>query len=254
METISAREFYDRLAKVFDVMTNWPERLNYEMPFIEEIFNRHQARCVLDTACGTGWHSITLAKKGYAAAGCDASPAMIEQARTNAVRSQVDVRFEVADFSQLDRFHQKFDALLCLGNSLPHLLSKAKLLNALDQMQARLNPGGLAMFHNLNYDLRLKTRPRFFAVEGNADTLIWRFADYGTDFITFHTSLFERDTSNLQKWSVHVNSTLQKPWLAQDLDHALKKAGFQKMEYFGGLDGSAYDREKSGDVVILAQA
>jgi glycine/sarcosine N-methyltransferase len=252
METVSATEFYDRLARAFDVMTDWAARLKQEMPFMEGILTRVRAQSVLDVACGTGWHAIALARKGYAAAGCDASPAMIEQARANACRVSVNVPFEVADFSQVGKIPGTFEAILCLGNSLPHLLSRDQLGDTFGQMRMKLKPGGVLILHNLNYDLRLKTKPRFFAVEGNAEMLVWRFADYGTGVITFHTALFERSPSPPPKWSVRVNSTLQKPWLAQDYRDALAGAGFQNIEFFGALDGSPYEADKSGDLVIVA--
>ena len=166
METLNSTEFYDRLAKAFDVMTDWKSRLAHEMPFIQRTLDRHNARTLLDAACVTGWHSIALAQKGYMVAGCDASPAMIERARTNAAQAGVKVRFEVSDFSQLDKFSATFDAILCLGNSLPHLLSQEALVDALRQIRARLNSGGVVILHDLNYDLRLKTKPRFFSANG----------------------------------------------------------------------------------------
>ncbi len=166
MEPLQSTEFYDRLARAFDVMTDWPARLAFEMPFIQRTLNQHNARSVLDTACGTGWHAIALAQKGYTTAGCDASPAMIERARTNAAQAGVNVRFETADFQRLDLFPGKFDAILCLGNSLPHLLSREELVAAFGQILGRLDHGGVVILHNLNYDLRLKTKPRFFPPAG----------------------------------------------------------------------------------------
>ena len=80
MNTLHSTEFYNRLARAFDIMTDWESRLAHEMPFIQRTLDRYNVRSVLDTACGTGWHSIALARKGSMAAGCDASPAMIEQA------------------------------------------------------------------------------------------------------------------------------------------------------------------------------
>ena len=257
MEPLQSTEFYDRLARAFDVMTDWPARLAFEMPFIQRTLNQQNARSVLDTACGTGWHAIALAQKGYTTAGCDASPAMIERARANATQARVNVRFETADFQRLDLFPGKFDAILCLGNSLPHLLSREELVAAFEQILGRLEHGGLIILHNLNYDLRLKTKPRFFFASGSADTLVWRFADYGAQFITFHTALFERknpkESTQTPSWSVEVNSTLQRPWLSRELDDALTQAGFGDIRHFGGLDGSAYEPEKSGDLVIVAQ-
>ncbi len=258
METLSSTEFYDRLAKAFDVMTDWQTRLAQEMPFLQRTLDEHNARTILDTACGTGWHVITLAQKGYAGAGCDASPAMVERARANAAQAGVQVRFEVAGFAGLSMFPEKLDAVLCLGNSLPHLLSREELAGALRQMRERLVPGGVLILHNLNYDLRWKKKPRFFSANGSADTLVWRFADYGPEFITFHTALFERNSAEgsrgVASWSVQVNSTLQRPLLQQDLDEALTLAGMDDIWHFGGLDGSAFNREESPDLVIVAGA
>lgn len=258
MEPLSSNEFYNRLARAFDVMTDWPARLAQEMPFLQRTLDRHRARTILDTACGTGWHGITLAQKGYSVAGCDASPQMIEQARANAHRARVKVRFEVADFVGLDKFSETFDALLCLGNSLPHLLSQEKLVEALRQMRGRLHPGGVLILHNLNYDMRMKKKPRFFAANGSALALVWRFADYGPEFITFHTALFEGKAEEADpqsvSWSVQVNSTLQRPLRQKDLDEALARSGFGALQHFGGLDGSPFAEENSGDLVIVAQA
>ena len=302
MEPLPSTEFYDRLARAFDVMTDWPTRLGFEMPFIQRTLNQHKVRSVLDTACGTGWHAIALAQRGYTAAGCDASRAMIERARANAARERVNVHFETADFEGLDLFPGKFNAILCLGNSLPHLLTGQELNAAFGKFLGRLDRGGVVILHNLNYDLRLKTKPRFFSASGNADALVWRFADYGPESITFHTALFERKIPEktakglpadsfppfvkggeggfsegapkqiplcppfskedleagkkpgVASWSVEVNSTLQRPWLSRDYDDALTRAGFGNIQHFGGLDGSPYEPERSGDLVIVALA
>jgi SAM-dependent methyltransferase len=258
METLHSNEFYDRLARLFDVMTDWQKRLTLEMPFLQRTLDRHQARTILDTACGTGWHAITLAKKGYTAAGCDASPQMIEQARANSAKAQANVRFEVAGFNQLNHFTETFDAVLCLGNSMPHLLSQEALVEAMQQMRGNLRRGGVLILQNLNYDMRMKKKPRFFAANGNDEALVWRFADYGPQFITFHTALFERKTEGARQeavsWSVEVNSTLHRPLLQRDADEALVQAGFGNLRHFGGLDGSPFEKEKSGNLVIVAQA
>jgi 2-polyprenyl-3-methyl-5-hydroxy-6-metoxy-1,4-benzoquinol methylase len=252
MEIVGAEEFYSRLAGAFDVMTDWPKRLAFEMPFLEKTLKAHAALSVLDMACGTGRHSIAFSQRGFTAAGADVSQAMIERARINAAESRVSVAFEVADFSSLEKVPGRFDALLCLGNSLPHLLSEPALREALGRMRGKIKPGGLIIIHNLNYDLRWEKKPRFFAAEGSAEMVVWRFADYGEEFITFHTAVFERQASESPRWSVKVNSTLQKPWQREDLDRILTQEGFQNLEHFGALDGRAYNANESGDLVIVA--
>ena len=59
---------------------------------------------------------------------------------------------------------------------------------------------------------------------------------------------------SVASWSVEVNSTLQRPWLSRDFDDALTRAGFGDIQHFGGLDGSPYEPERSGDLVIVALA
>ena len=258
MGVLDSNEFYNRLARVFDVMTDWEKRLALEMPFLQRTLDQNGARSVLDTACGTGWHTIALAQRGYRAAGCDASPVMIEMARENAAKAKTGARFEVADFSQLDKFSETFDTVLCLGNSLPHLLSREALVKALQQMRGKLRAGGVLILHNLNYDMRVVKKPRFFSANGSEEALVWRFADYGPELITFHTALFEKktgeDSPKSVSWSVQVNSTLHRPVLQGDLDRALEQAGFSDLRHFGGLDGSAFEKDQSGDLVIVALA
>ena len=71
---------------------------------------------------------------------------MVEQARLNAQEAGVQVRFEIAGFGELAHTFgaASFDALLCLGNSLPHLLSRNDLDKTLADFAATLKPGGYA--------------------------------------------------------------------------------------------------------------
>lgn len=243
--------FYDRLAAVYDVMNDWPARLAFELPWLDSTLAAHGTRRVLDVACGTGQHVIALAQRGYAAGGADASPAMITAARGSAAAAGIEAAFVVSDLLELDaRIDEVFDAVLCLGNSLPHLLTQDQLVAALRQMRGRLVDGGLLVLHDLNYDLRMQTRPRFFAASGNAQTLVWRLADYDDGGITFHTALFQWNGS---AWTVEVNSTRQRPLLAADLREALRQAGFGPVEFYGALDGRPFDAAASGDLVVVAR-
>jgi SAM-dependent methyltransferase len=57
---------------------------------------------VLDPGCGTGEHTIHLARAGYDVLGIDVSEHAVEQARANADQRGVTARFEVADALQLE--------------------------------------------------------------------------------------------------------------------------------------------------------
>ena len=175
---------YDDFSADYDRFMNWPARLAAEMPFIEGQLQAIGARRVLDVACGTGMHAVALAQRGYSVAGADFSTGMVERARANAataapVLSAVEggeVRFEVAGFGELalafgsstpgaasSGRHSPtgFDGLLCLGNSLPHLLTPADLRTAMEDFAACLRPGGLLLIQNRNFDAVLARRGRW---------------------------------------------------------------------------------------------
>jgi SAM-dependent methyltransferase len=130
MDTTTA--FYDALAPMFDVMTDWDARLTAEGPFLQAQLDAVGARRVLDAACGSGGHALWLARQGYEVAGVDVSPVMIDLARQKARAARLDVKFRVADLANLQPANPEpataYDAVFCLGNSLPHLLTQADLV------------------------------------------------------------------------------------------------------------------------------
>jgi len=268
---LDSRDFYDRQAAIYEVMNDWPSRLSLELPFIRRVLEEVAARTVLDVACGSGHHAVALARECYSTCGADASARMVAQAKCNAAKAGVSIEFKQANFADIGaQFDRTFDAVLCLGNSLPHVLTETEQLAALAAMHKQLRAGGVLILQNLNYDLRWKTRPRFFALnpvtlEGQT-ALIWRMADYhdpgtrvpGRDgpcpepgLITFHIATIEQDASD--KWQASVKSTLQRPLFAADLTRWLTKIGFKDVALFGGMDASTFDPGSSTDLVIVAR-
>jgi len=254
---IGSEAFYDRLARFYDVMNDWESRLAHEGPFIRRILDSHGARRVLDVACGTGRHALALRQWGYEAIGADASPQMIRQAQANALAARLEVPFVVATFEALPQVPgAPFDAVLCLGNSLPHVTDLAALDAALTAMKQAVRPGGVVLLHNLNYDRRWVQRPRFFKLDAGVldghEVLVWRMADYGESTIIFHTALFQKDAAG--QWSVEVNSTLQWPLFRADLEERLLRAGFEQIRAYGSLQGEPFDSQRSEDLVMTAVA
>ena len=254
-------DFYDALAPMFDVMTDWDARLALEGPFLHAALEQVGARRVLDAACGSGGHALWLARQGYEVYGADASPVMIALARQKAADAGVAVRFETAELSGLAVPFDDvapFDAVLCLGNSLPHLLSQEALAEALAAMAALLRPGGLLLLQDLNYDLRWRVQPRWFAAQGGEldgqEVLVWRFADYlpEDERIAFHVGLFSKTPDG---WKVAVHTTPQRPLFERDLMAGLEGAGFAQIETYGrmALPAEPFDVAHSGDLVVTAR-
>ncbi|MDW8072533.1 MAG: class I SAM-dependent methyltransferase, partial [Anaerolineae bacterium] len=231
--------------------------LAYEMDFIRCQLAAIGAHRVLDAACGTGWHAIALAQAGYAVTGADLSVNMLERARRNAAEMAVHpVHFVVAGFGQLRQAVEGlYDALLCLGNSLPHVLTDAQLHTTLADFGALLRPGGLLLIQNRNFDAVMHTRNRWMTPQwyrqGDQEQLFVRFYDFNADnTLTFNVLILERTGDGA--WTQRAEATLLRPWRSDELCDALAINGFANCTLYGDMTGSQFEATTSGDLVITA--
>jgi glycine/sarcosine N-methyltransferase len=220
----------------------------------------------LDAACGTGMHAIALAKLGYLAAGADLSAGMIARARTNAALAGVKVRFEAAGFGELAQTfilsdpanHTKapaYEAVVCLGNSLPHVLTSRELTATLDDFAGCLHPGGLLLVQNRNFEAVMSHRERWMEPqafrEGDKEWLFLRFYDFDPDgLLTFNILTLKRE--NKADWTQQATTTRLLPLRQVDLVGPLSQAGFIDVKWYGNMVGAAFDPEASSNLVFTA--
>ncbi|NLE75707.1 MAG: class I SAM-dependent methyltransferase [Chloroflexi bacterium] len=248
---------YDDFSQDYDRFVDWPGRLAVELPFLEARLKEGGARRVLDAACGTGMHALALAERGYEAAGADVSPGMIQQAQANAAGARLSAQWAVAAFGELKAaFPAPFDAVLCLGNSLPHVLTPAALAETLSDFAACLRPGGLLLVQNRNFDAVLRERQRWMEPQGHRsgdrEWLFLRFYDFEADGqITFHVVRLQRQGD--APWSQAITSTRLWPQQRADLEPALQAAGFGQVTLWGNLQGAPFRPESSPNLVLAAR-
>jgi len=251
--SLSQVPLYDALAVDYDRFVNWEGRLSQELPFFTSLFQRHGVRRVLDAACGTGHHAIALVQKGHQVVGADLSAPMVSRAEENASGYGVDVTFAVAGLGGYAALGQTFDAAICLGNSLPHLLSGPAVEEALADFAAVLRPGGVLVIQNRNFDRVWRERERFMAPQSFQDAkgewIFVRFYDFHQESLTFNMIRLRRTAEG---WSQDVESTKLRPIFAQDLISALAMAGFEPITLHGSYDGSPFDPAGSGDLIAVA--
>jgi SAM-dependent methyltransferase len=246
---------YDALAVDYDRFVNWEGRLAHELPFFLSLFRAHGVSYVLDAACGTGHHAFSLSSRGYTVAGADLSTRMIEQGRQNAVAQDVEVSFKVAGLGELvEAFGAgSQDAVLCLGNSLPHLLSAAELQRALVDFAGVLRPGGLAIVQNRNFDRVWAEQDRFMPPQSYRDAqgewLFVRFYDFHPETVTFNMIRLWRTEGD---WQYSVEATELRPIFHDDLVAGLGAAGFGEIRLYGSYEGSAFEPTQSGDLIAVA--
>lgn len=121
--------------------------MDYEgdVDFLESTFQRYgrgPTKAVLDLGCGTGGHSLPLARRGYRVVGVDSSRGMLTIAAANAQRDHVPVEFRRGDMRDF-RAPGIFDAGLCMFGAFGYLTSGSDARRALLCVRRHLRPGGL---------------------------------------------------------------------------------------------------------------
>ena len=248
---------YDDIGADYDRFVNWPSRLEAELPLIERELEAIGARRIMDAACGTGMHAIALAQRGYQVAAADLSAGMVEQGQANAAAAGVDIDFRVAGFGELaEQASQQFDAVLCLGNSLPHVLTPEGLRCTLEDFAACLRPDGLLLVQNRNFDAVLSERDRWMAPqayrEPGTEWLFLRFYDFEPDGrLAFNLVTLRREDGG--QWHQRAGSTRLWPLRQEELKMALNAVGFVEISLWGDMAGAPLDPDLSPNLVAGAR-
>jgi len=138
---------YSVLAEIYDAVM---KDVDYEVwtDYIDEIImmHHHEARDVLELACGTGTMALSMEELGYYnITATDLSPEMIEKAKKKARKAESDVHFQTLDFLNID-LDKTFDAVFMVFDSLNYLHSKDELLTLHEQVYNVLRPNGIFVY------------------------------------------------------------------------------------------------------------
>jgi SAM-dependent methyltransferase len=93
----------------------WADQTESEVDRALAMLGATGSERVLDLACGTGRHSLELARRGFSAVGVDISRDLLEIAEKDAEAQSVDASFAEADLRKLD-FSEEFDLVLSLND------------------------------------------------------------------------------------------------------------------------------------------
>lgn len=180
--TNDTNAFYDAIAEYYPLFNrDWETRLEREGLGLRSIFRNKGVERVLDAACGAGAQAVPLAQLGYQVVAADLSAGMLRKARNIAEHYGVAdrIEFRQSDFLQLGHAVQgPFDAVVCKGNALPHLLLDEEIEAALRTFYDLLRPGGILVIGMRDFGPFMEERPRFLP------GFVHQF-DNGAEFITF---------------------------------------------------------------------
>lgn len=104
---------------------------------------------LLDLACGTGRHSVLLARRGAFVVGVDKTDAYLQEAK-RAARGLPNCLFARGDMRRLP-FKGEFDAAMNLWTSFGYFAKASDDLKALQGVARALKPGGLFLIDLLDF-------------------------------------------------------------------------------------------------------
>jgi SAM-dependent methyltransferase len=154
-------------------MTNWEQFFDAHAPvYMDNVFVKNTIRevdflveelalqpggSILDVGCGTGRHSIELAKRGYTVTGLDLSAGMLAQAEQGARVAGVKVNWVRSDATHFS-LAGKYDAVICLCEGSFGLLGQAN--DPIDHP--------LAILRNISRSLKPQARALLTVLNGAA--------------------------------------------------------------------------------------
>jgi SAM-dependent methyltransferase len=143
----------------------------------------------LDLGAGPGFHAIALAELGYRVWALDSSRALLDElaALAPGVRT---VRGRIEDARSY--VHGTYDVILCLGDTLPHLASRADVDAALADAVELLAPGGWLCVSFRDHAAAAPGEVRHVVVRGDAERILTCRIEHRDDVVICTDVLHER--------------------------------------------------------------
>lgn len=225
--------FYQELSKYYDEI--FPVNAA-ELSFVRTLIDGKDR--LLDMGCGTGNKTVLLAEGKKEALGFDLDSGMID--RANRENRRPNIHYLVQGMMDIDREFgkQSFDAALCLGNTLAHLLESGEVDAVFRKTAYVLSAGGCFVIQILNYDRIVDNNITALPVIETENVVFTRTYETRDGVLRFLTELKIKESG-----AVLRNDIPLRPIRKREIEAAYADAGFGEVEYYGSYAGAAYDRD-----------
>jgi len=224
-----------------------------ECDFIEQEINYDRNIKILDLGCGTGRHSIELAKRGYQVVGIDLSASLLKRAKQKALEQNLEIDFQKYDARKLS-FCEEFDLviMICEG-AFPLMETDEMNFQILQNVANALKSNGKLIFTTLNGLFPLFHSVKDFLnsdpKEGNAT-----YDNHSFDLMTFRdfgTISIQDDLGNTKELECN-----ERYYVPSEITWLLKTLNFKNIDIFGAKLGafSRSDRLSTEDYEMLVIA
>jgi ubiquinone/menaquinone biosynthesis C-methylase UbiE len=180
----------------------------------------------IDLGSGHGIQSIALANLGYSVTAVDFNRQLLKELSVN--RNNLPINIQQADVLEyLTTHEQKTDLIVCMGDTLTHLLSPQDVTTMLALCHKRLNSNGKLMLSFRDLTEAVEGARRFIFVRGDDARIVTCFLEYFEDHVQVHDIFYVKTESG---WKQTVSSYPKLRLSPAKITEALKQNGFKVLE------------------------
>jgi SAM-dependent methyltransferase len=191
---------------------------------------------VLDAACGTGVDAAVLARRGFTVSASDGSEAMAEEATARFRREGLEIPVLRSAWADLPAATaQRFDVVLCIGNSLVHAAGREAMVEALTGLRQMARPGGYVVIDSRNWE-RLHAERQIVQVGERVVTragrrcvvlYAWEIPErFHDEHIAHMVFIFE----NGEQVEAHEHRIAFRPFTTGELRECIELAGLREVD------------------------
>lgn len=179
----------------------------------------------IDVGSGSGFQSVALADLGFSPVlAIDISETLLQELERN--RGGREIATVCGDLRNIKSYvgSAKASAIVCMGDTLPHLPDRDSVQQFFAEAHYVLKPGGSLVLTFRDLSVELHGMGRFIPVHNDADRIMTCFLEFDSEVVTVHDLVHVRkeDGWHLQK------SCYRKLRLSTDeVGKCLSNAGFQ---------------------------
>jgi SAM-dependent methyltransferase len=127
---------------------------------------------VLDLGCGPGYHARVLTERGCRVVAVDVSRTCLDELRRECPSADlIPLHANLLDRKSYERFGP-FQAILCLGDTLPHLPDQANVRELIEIAGDLLAPGGILVLEFREQTTEMKGKDAVFTTRADRDRIM----------------------------------------------------------------------------------
>ena len=223
------KQWYEELYEDFAAYNkeSYTQSTKREVDFVEGEIGHDHSKRILDVGCGSGRHTLELARRGYAVVGIDLSESMLEQGRQVAKAENLNVDLIQCDARE-SKYQEEFDVVIMLCEGAFSLMEEDKM-------------DRLILANNFR---ALRANGKLILTAPNAAFMLTHQSDAFFDPVTF------RETFKLEKTIPDGRKKMldctQRYYTCPELNWLLRQVGFKTVEFFA-CTKAGYNRDAKPD-------